>query len=128
MLGVLVVDDDPYLREATRDILMEEGYAGGEAPDGLAALDLLRAADAPMVVLLDIVMPAVSGIDVLTLIGGDERLARHEYIIWAASRVPLPGELLEELAVPVLPKPFDVEALVARVADAARRLEREASA
>jgi CheY-like chemotaxis protein len=127
MAAVLVVDDDQMLRAATRDILQDEGYEVVEAQDGLAALHVLRQAEEPMVVLLDIVMPEVTGIDVLTLVGGDPRLQRHEYIIWAASRVKLPGELLDELGVPVMLKPFDLDDLLAQIAEATERLGRDAT-
>jgi CheY-like chemotaxis protein len=128
MPTVLVVDDDESVREAARVVLEDEGYTVDEAPDGASALDMLRVAEDPMVVLLDIRMPHLSGIDVLTLIGGDARLTRHSFVIWAASRVPLPAEVLTTLAVPVVPKPFNLDELLAGVAKAAERLEREESA
>jgi CheY-like chemotaxis protein len=122
-----VVDDDLAVREATCFVLGDEGYEVLEAPDGVEALERLRSADGPLVVLLDILMPRATGIDVFSLVGGDKRLARHEYIIWAASQAPL-GVVLDSLGVPVLHKPFDLNDLLALVAEAAERLERKASA
>lgn len=127
MPSVLIVDDDPALRETTYGLLVEEGYEVLEAPDGVEALELLRSVAVPVVVLLDIRMPRASGVDVLTLVGGDERLTRHQYVVWAASRVPLANEILDELGVPVLSKPFNVDDLLALLAQASERLERQRS-
>ena len=122
MSTVLIVDDDQSLREAVRSALEDEGYAVLEASDGAPALEMLRMAEERMVVLLDVRMPHLNGIDVLTLIGGDERLARHAFVVWAASKVPLPKELLTELALPLVRKPFDLEELLTVVAEATERL------
>ncbi|HEV2460055.1 MAG TPA: hypothetical protein VGS80_16990, partial [Ktedonobacterales bacterium] len=48
---VLVVEDEEPIRNAVRFVLDEEGYAVLEAPNGIVALDLLRASDGPLVVL-----------------------------------------------------------------------------
>ncbi len=116
MPQVLVVDNDKAIRETARFLLEDEGYEVIEAPDGAAALDLLRMSDQPMVVLLDIVMPRLSGVELLQLVGRDERLIRHAFVVWTASRVP------------VLPKPFDMDELLEVVARAAERLVEAESA
>jgi len=61
MPQVLIVDNDESIRETARFLLEDEGCEVIEAPDGAAALELLRMSDQPMVVLLDIVMPRLSG-------------------------------------------------------------------
>jgi len=62
---VLIADDAAFMREMLRDILIEGGYeVVAEAPDGEATLDAFRAHH-PDVVMLDIVMPGKSGIEVL---------------------------------------------------------------
>jgi len=83
------VDNDESIRETARFLLEDEGYEVIEAPDGAAALDLLCMSDQPMVV-LDIVMPRLSGVELLKLVGRDERLTRHAFVVWTASRVPVP--------------------------------------
>jgi len=50
---VLVVDDDPDIREALRDTLEQEGYCVAEATDGSAALSYLRSSPPPPLILLD---------------------------------------------------------------------------
>ncbi len=118
---VLIVDNDESIRETARFLLEDEGYEVIEAPDGAAALDLLCMSDQPMVV-LDIVMPRLSGVELLKLVGRDERLTRHAFVVWTASRVPVPTELLASLDAPLVPKPFDMDELLEVVARAAERL------
>ena len=61
---ILIVDDEPRVRESIRSILEDEGYSVIEAPDGQEGLARV-AADKPDSVLLDIWMPDLDGIEVL---------------------------------------------------------------
>jgi two-component system, OmpR family, phosphate regulon response regulator PhoB len=61
---VLVVDDEPMLRNLLSRLLRMEGYEVIEAPDGQVALDMV-ATHQPDLVLLDVMMPARDGLDVL---------------------------------------------------------------
>ena len=63
-LRVLIVDDDQFVRSVLRDMLAPSGYQCSEARDGVEALERVRA-DCPDVVLLDLLMPNMSGIQVL---------------------------------------------------------------
>ncbi|MEV4461821.1 response regulator, partial [Microbispora sp. NPDC049633] len=58
---LLVVDDEPALREALRSSLEFEGYAVESAADGLTALDLLERGDFDAM-LLDVMMPRLDGL------------------------------------------------------------------
>src|SRR5690606_10366501 len=61
---VLVVDDEPLLRRAARQILEHFGYTAPEAEDGLAAVEVFRKHAAEIsIVLLDMTMPGLSGIE-----------------------------------------------------------------
>ena len=61
---VLLVDDSGLARRSTRRILEEAGYHVVEAEDGLSALERF-AVDKPDIVLLDLVMKGMYGLDVL---------------------------------------------------------------
>ena len=61
---ILVVDDDPLVRAAIVRALNELGYQTGEAADGEAALQALQAAERPLLVILDYVMPGMDGAEV----------------------------------------------------------------
>ena len=58
---VLIVEDDPELREALAQALSDEGYLFSSARDGLEAIRFLRDGDQPAVILLDLSMPVVNG-------------------------------------------------------------------
>lgn len=123
---VLVVDDDRAIRETLRFVLEDEGYHVLEAPDGMAALDVLRTTLTPTVVLLDLMMPRLDGVGVLSAVAHDSRLAnQNAYIVITANRYRLDNRaahLLTDLHVAVVPKPFDMDALLDTVALAARRI------
>ncbi len=66
MATILIVDDEPSVRELIRDTLELEDHDVLEAVDGPSALDALVGPDLPDCVVLDIMMPGISGLDVLT--------------------------------------------------------------
>jgi CheY-like chemotaxis protein len=123
---VLIVDDDQALRELLREILEEEGYQVLEAADGDTALDLLQHSSERWVVLLDYLMPHGGGKRVLQTVSQDAALStRHAYILLTArTRLSLPVlEAAEVLSVQVVRKPFDLEGLLATVAQAFSRIK-----
>jgi CheY-like chemotaxis protein len=63
--SVFIVDDDEALVEALSELLREEGYAVEAHTDALRALERLKAGTRPTVVLLDYLMPAMTGCDFL---------------------------------------------------------------
>ena len=108
------------------ELLTSEGYIVELANDGQPALDLLRASPQGLVTLLDVMMPALNGVEVLRAVAADPALAqRHGFIIMTASAISdyedLP-ELVRQFNAPVLIKPFSIEALLAAVSAVAARL------
>ena len=59
--GILVVDDDPDIRESLREVLEDEGHATVTVTNGREALDYLRSGKRPCVILLDLMMPVMDG-------------------------------------------------------------------
>ena len=60
--GILVVDDDPDIRDSLREVLEDEGYDVACVGNGREALDHLKAAKPqPCVILLDLMMPVMDG-------------------------------------------------------------------
>jgi CheY-like chemotaxis protein len=59
--GVLVVDDDADILEATQMVLEHTGHRVLTATDGQQALELLRAGQRPCLILLDLMMPVMDG-------------------------------------------------------------------
>jgi CheY-like chemotaxis protein len=93
-----------------------------EAPDGAVALDMLRLAEQPSVVLLDYMMPGMSGMELLrAVIGADPVRSGHVFILMSANTTLLPASfrsLLATHSIPIVAKPFDVDILLAAVAQA----------
>lgn len=111
MVKLLIVEDDVAIRHVLATFLTEEGFQVTTACDGQAGLDILRQ-EGGWVVLLDLLMPRVTGYEVLKQIQQDPRLVEtNQVIVMSASwRVVEEGAAL--LHAPVratLCKPFDLE-------------------
>ena len=63
--GILLIDDDPDIRDALGECLRDEGYEVYPAEHGRAALDLLEHGLRPGVILLDLMMPVMNGFEFL---------------------------------------------------------------
>lgn len=122
MATVLVVDDEETIRQAVRLALEDAQHTVLEADSGERALELLRAAQGePLVVLLDLRMPGVSGFDLLREVERDPALGeRHAFILLSGDNQSLPvvRALRSATILADIPKPFDVETLLATVAQA----------
>ena len=72
--AILVVDDEPPVRKVVRSVLEADGYTVTEAADGPAALLLLNSIGGPRgphLVVLDVMMPGIDGIEVCRQIPHD---------------------------------------------------------
>jgi CheY-like chemotaxis protein len=114
---VLVVDDDYDIREALSDVLAAEGYTVVTAADGEEALDRLRNGVRPDVMLLDLMMPRVSGVEVIDALRKDESLREIPVVVCSAHRGYRPDDLGVH---DVLRKPVSVEELLEAIARAIR--------
>lgn len=122
-VAVLVVDDDPDVRDIEREMLEEEGYTTVfMAEHSGPALDRLRASPEPLLVLLGLNMPSIDGEGVLRAVAGDPTLAaRHRFIMVAGDRYRATtgsvAELRRQLGVPFVAKPFTMDELLDAVAE-----------
>ena len=99
MAWVLIVDDDASIRDSLEFALHIAGYAIVEVGDGEDALDVLRATPYHAVVLLDLLMPGMTGQKVLDLLEQDPQLAcRHGWIIMSADYEALQSIPLQQRA------------------------------
>lgn len=116
---VLIVEDDPDIRESMRIFLEDEGYAVVEAADGRAGLMVLRQSRQGLVVLVDYRMPRMDGIEMLTEVAKHARLAQSNvYVLVTANYDQLPSScapLLAVLRIESVRKPFDLEVLLEAV-------------
>ncbi|HEX4897186.1 MAG TPA: response regulator transcription factor [Candidatus Limnocylindrales bacterium] len=115
---ILVVDDEAPIRELVRGYLEREGFDVEAATDGLAAVEAVRAS-APDVVVLDVMLPGLDGIEVCRRI----RTFSDAYVLMLTAR----GEEIDRIvgltvgADDYLVKPFSPRELVARVRALLRR-------
>jgi CheY-like chemotaxis protein len=112
----LVVEDDEPIRALVADTLWDEGYAVLEAQDGQQAIELLDElilpSDVPCVILLDMMLPRVSGLGVL-----DHLKERGSKLPVVAMSANLPALAAARAAGTqgTVAKPFDLNHLVAVV-------------
>jgi len=111
---VLVVDDDPSIRKMIVAALRRDGYVFCEAPNGKEALELMRN-EHPNVVVLDLMMPILSGWDVLQARELEPELKQIPVIVISANRAPEVATAVDKGICAFLPKPFDIGALSALV-------------
>ena len=80
MNSILLVDDDPVIIRIYRDGLVKQGFAVRVAADGLAAITLVRE-ESPDVVVLDLMMPKLSGADFLKFLRGQPALKAVKVVV-----------------------------------------------
>lgn len=114
MQKILIVDDDPEIGNMTETVLKSEGYGVFRAYSGTEALMLLNGAK-PDLILLDLMLPGVSGEDVLKRTKGIPII-----VVSAKTDVDRKVELLLDGAVDYITKPFELKELIARVKVALR--------
>ena len=112
--SVLVVDDDPAIRRLISSTLRRDGYKLTEAQNGREALDAMRQHPQD-VVLLDLMMPEMSGWDVLRIRKNDPELLKIPIIVVTATNDPALAEAVTSNICALLPKPFDLSTLHALV-------------
>ena len=120
---ILVVDDEPRIVQIARDYLERAGFRVVSAGDGERALSIARA-ERPSLIVLDLMLPGLDGLDVTRSLRRDPLLVDVP-IIMLTARVEEADKLvgLELGADDYLTKPFSPRELVARVRAVLRRTE-----
>lgn len=118
---VLVIDDDPAIRVALRELLETEGYRVAEAVGGTAALARLRGGLRPDVILLDLMMPPIDGWDFRREQLGDPALKDIPVIIITAAGFSLDTVRAQFGDVECFYKPLQTDALLAAIGRAGHR-------
>jgi CheY-like chemotaxis protein len=106
---VLVVDDEPDIRESLRDALEDEGYDVVTAANGREALTVLPGLSRPLAVILDIIMPVMSGVEVYSALQADPELATIPVVVSTSDPSRAPAGVI------LMRKPIDLERLLAVV-------------
>ena len=114
--NVLIVEDDPEVREMLTQLLTSEGFYAVGAEDGLEALHLLRTVrhrspDAPCLVLLDLKMPRLGGNEFRRAQLGDPTVANVPIAVMSGA-VDLEQRAAAMGAVASIAKPLDIDNLI----------------
>lgn len=113
---VYIAEDNPILLQGLERALTANGYNVDTAADGRAMIELLSQAPLPDILLLDVMMPGMSGVEVLDTVRANPRTAELPVVlITAAAEEVVPGSLLDGREVDVLVKPFRLNDLLARI-------------
>jgi len=119
MPTILIVDDEPSIRRTVREILEYEEYAVEEAEDGAAAIETIRSMSLDLV-LLDIKMPEVDGMDVLKTVA-DEAPETPVVMISGHGTIETAVEATKLGAFDFIEKPPDLNRLLVTVRNALDR-------
>lgn len=120
---VFIAEDNPILLQGLGRALSANGYSVITAEDGPAVLSLLsRAETPPDLLLLDVMMPGMSGVEVLEAVHTQPRWSDLPVmLITAATDEYLPTSAMQSGAVDVLIKPFRLSELLDRIEAHIRR-------
>jgi CheY-like chemotaxis protein len=116
---VLVVDDDPSTRSLLRLIFETAGHAVVEAAHGKAALDTMQQSALPDVIVTDLRMPVLSGVELIKQLHSEPRTAAIPIVVVSADSEAAWTLRASGLVDAVVRKPFDVYALVNRIGSVA---------
>lgn len=111
---ILLVEDEPDIREVLASVLDLEGYDVATARNGVEALDLLGSGPRVDLILLDLMMPIMSGWEFRRVQREDPALAGIPVVVTSASA---PGTVEPDR---FLPKPFGIDELIQVVAEVLR--------
>jgi CheY-like chemotaxis protein len=104
---ILLVEDDPGMREAIRRLLERAGFSVTAAGDGAEAWELLSRGPRPAAILTDLYTPRMTGHDLVARVRRTPRLAGIPIIAMSADHAPRPWPAAEAF----LEKPFSSEQL-----------------
>ena len=120
---VLIIDDEASIRDGCSQILSRRGYAVEAVGDALEGFSRART-DRYDLILLDLKMPGMKGLDMLEQLKSNHRIAARIIIVTGYGTIPLSVEAIKKGADDFLTKPFTSKELVRTVAKALEERDR----
>jgi CheY-like chemotaxis protein len=108
-MNVLIVDDEADIRDTLKELFEDEGYDVATAANGVEALRLLAGPTLPGVVVLDLIMPVLTGNEVFARMQLDPRLANVPVIVSTSDPSRAPSGVL------IMKKPIDLDRLLGAI-------------
>lgn len=116
-----MVDDDLDIRDAIAELLVGQGYRVRTAPNGIELLSALAQEQKPALILLDVMMPAVSGIELCRALKRSPDFRDIPVVLMSAAATPDDVQVAAANgAAEYFKKPFDITRLVARIDELTR--------
>lgn len=106
----MIVDDDPTIRSALEALLEDEGFAPQTASNGQEALRMVHD-NPPSLILMDLMMPVMNGIDAVRELKADPRTSAIPVIAMSAGFILL-ETIADLLSDGIIEKPFDIDTLI----------------
>jgi len=113
--SVLVIEDDPSIRKLVKAVLTREGYDVEVAADGVEGVLKLGLADFDVIV-LDLMMPQLDGFSFVHSLNESAPEMLQRIIVTSAASPAIIKERLKGARLEVMTKPFDIHALIQKVA------------
>jgi CheY-like chemotaxis protein len=111
--SILLVEDHADTAQALFKILTDKGYSVSVAENGQQALDLLDGGARPRLILVDLMLPRVSGWELLTYLQSDPELRQTPTVVITG----IPKEQVRVIADAIFSKPLDFYALASTIDD-----------
>jgi CheY-like chemotaxis protein len=119
-LRILIADDDALVRLIARAVVQKAGMIAVEASDGAQAMGFLDGDERIDLVLLDLDMPIIGGLDILRRMRARQGTARTPVLILTGAEGDEIQTAMSLGANGVFPKPIAAERLLARIREVAR--------
>jgi CheY-like chemotaxis protein len=118
--SVLIVEDDPAIAAALGRFLDNAGYETSAATNGKEALDVLQQGVRPSVLLVDLMMPLMSGWELIECLHRDHTLSQIPVVVMSAYPKLVGQAKLQAWNLPFLEKPIRFEQLLGTIRNVAR--------
>lgn len=105
---VLVIEDDPPVRELLDDVLHDEGYEVVAVHDGTMALQVIESLKVDLIT-LDLDLPGLTGSDLLNLL--HKRKLKMPPVVVVTGKIPVARQV-KQMAQSIMMKPFDIDELI----------------
>jgi two-component system response regulator CpxR len=117
--AILIVDDDREIAQLLEKLLASEGYQTIAVRNGKQALEILQQGTVPSVILLDLMMPVMSGWELVERLERDDTLCQIPVVLMSGHTRLANGGKLRDLH--LLPKPFNPQEMLRLVRALARQ-------
>ena len=118
MKTILIIEDDADIRQTLALLLQDQGYQVYEAENGSVALALLEDIPHPCIILLDLFMPIMDGVEFLSLLRVIPNRVIATLPVVVVSAAPPDGEIVKtavQNASGFIKKPFELDGLLAMI-------------